>query len=195
MVRATFLPSVGVRSAWIHSDLPDRYFESDLQTPAEVRSSFDSANGSLQSGDILQRYLDSPIRDGMNAWADGELGQFLRDPANQPSGPLVPQSDLENLLSFLQSQQGRSQADPEDVADAIRAGYLEATLGDTPTAYSAGANASWMLFGGFSRMFRRSAAIHGKQQTLASKLDAERLLRGGVATSTTLSPPARGSFS
>jgi outer membrane protein TolC len=181
IVRSTFLPSVGVKGSWTRSDLPDRLFESSLPSVDETRAEFNTARGNRQPGDGIESFLNSPYDDARDALADGELGPFLFEHRGDSVQPIIPESDLRQLQAFLQNQQGLSEADAQDVADSLRASYLESTIGDTPETYWAGAQASWQVFGGFSRMFRRSAAIHGKQQTLASKRDAERLLLGGVA--------------
>lgn len=181
IVRATFLPSIGVRGSWSKTELPDRLFESSLPSPSEARESFDAATGSWQPGESIDNYLDSSLPDAGDAWRDGELGQFLLDPGNAPSSPIIPEDDLRKLQNYLQSRDALTAEDAEAVADSLRASYLDATVGDTPSTYWAGARASWMVFGGFSRKFRRAAAIHGEQQTLAARRDAERLLLGGVA--------------
>ena len=48
-------------------------------------------------------------------------------------------------------------------------------------SYTAGAQASWVLFDGFSRIFNRAAARHAHKETTAAQQDARRLLVGAVA--------------
>lgn len=181
IVRSSFLPTVGVRGSWTESELPDRLFESSRPPASETRASWDAAKGSWKPGDTLESYLNSPLADLTDAWADDELIPFLLGPGSKPADPVVPKADLRRLLDFLQSRPGLEEADTEAVADAFRAAYLDATVDDSPTTYWVGAQASWMVFGGFSRKFRRAAALHGEQRTMAARLDAERLLLGGVA--------------
>jgi outer membrane protein len=181
IVRASFMPSVGVGGSWTHSDLPDRYFESDLPSLEQSRAAWDEANGSWSSGDLIEEYLRSPLADASEAWVDGNLPQYLLEEGSQPHTPLVSESELRRLQSYLQNRQPLTESEAEDIADALRASYLDATIGETPTFYSVGAHASWMVFDGFSRVYRRAAAIHGEQRTVSARRDAERLLMGSVA--------------
>lgn len=181
IAQASFLPTVGLRGSWTKSDLPERLFQSDLPTADEARADWNAATRGWQPGDTLERYLNHPLSDLGPAWSNGDLIPYLRDAAHSSPSPVVPQADLRRLLDYLQSRQRLGEADAEDIADALRTSYLEATVGDNPTTYRVGAQASWMVFDGFSRMFRRAAALHGEKKTQAARRDAERLLRGGVA--------------
>lgn len=180
---ASLLPTIGVRGSWNYRDLPDRLFESNYTGLDSTRAEWQALTTGREPGESLQRYLNHPVSGLGEAWSDGELGPYLREYGRTTPSPVVPEADLRRLLDFLEGRQRISEADAEAVADAVRASYLDATIGDTPTTYRAGAQASWMLFDGFSRMFRRAAARHGEARSAAARQDAERLLLGGVAAS------------
>lgn len=181
IVRASFLPTIGIRGSWTEQGLPDALFDSDLPPPDQWRSEYGPAGGAWNSGDLLDSYKNSTLVAAQEAWSDGKLPQFLLNREGESYQSVLSPAELERLLADLQNRDRLNTRDAEKIADALRASYLDATVGGQTTTYRVGAQAQWTVFDGFSRYFRRASARHAQQQSEAAQRDAERLLRGAVA--------------
>ncbi len=178
---AAFFPTIGLRGSAVYTRLSDRTvtdFEQTLNpidedTAGQLDEAFRDTvldlsdagqNAQLQAqAKQLERLRDRPILYDLQKKIFESQNTIQQDYANALRSEVDELSPVQSLLDGLGLDS-------------------RPTVDQTLENYSVGASASWVLFDGFSRVFARSLARHGKEESESARLDARRLLLGAVAT-------------
>lgn len=117
--------------------------------------------------------LENPTMDAARARVE-QAGQRVR----QAEAAYLPQVDADASASHV----GLSDKDQESQLQLVRLFDPRAGMDSTEESYTAGLTASWTLFDGFARDFRREAERFGQMQFEEARIEARRLLLTSVST-------------